>query len=61
MAEWEKMSNDKIISELKEMQQKHEKLKNELLEKYDELEKIEKDFEEGNKVINRRLKEDNNG
>lgn len=53
---WENKSNNQIFTELKEMQHKHEKLKNEILEKYDELERIEKEFEEGNQVIKRRMK-----
>lgn len=53
---WENKSNNEILTELKEMQYKHERLKEEILEKYDELERIEKEFEKGNQIITKRMK-----
>lgn len=58
---WENMTNDQIYIELKELQQKHERLKNEIIQKYDELEDVEKRFEEGNKIMSSRLKQKQNG
>lgn len=60
MANWEKKSNNEIFLELKRIQEKHENLKNELIEKYDELERLERDFHDANEVINRRMKGVNN-
>lgn len=58
---WENMTNDQIFIELKELQQKHERLKTEIIQKYDELEEVEKKFEEGNKMISGQLKNRGDG
>lgn len=54
--DWENSSNHFIATEMKKMQQRHESLKNKIVEEYDELEEIEKEFEKANKVLTDRLK-----
>ena len=53
--EWENKSNNEILLELKEMQEEHEAIKRVLLKYYNTLESIEKEFNKGNEVFNKRL------
>ncbi len=55
MQKWDEKSTNQIITDLKQLEAKHEAIKIEMLKLLDELESVEKDFNEGNKILNKRL------
>lgn len=52
----EEKSNNEILFEIKKMELDYEALKLKLVEDYDKLTQIEKRFEDANKIILKRLK-----
>ena len=56
MGKWDNKSNDSIVLELKEMQQEYEALKTTIGVCLDKMDKMEADFQEGNKIVLSRLK-----
>jgi len=56
MGKWDNKSSDSIVLELKEMQQEYEALKSTIGTCLDKMDKMEVDFQEGNKIVLSRLK-----
>ncbi len=52
---WDDKSTNQIQTDLKQLQARHQYVKMEMLKLLDELEDIEKDFVEGNKILNKRI------
>ena len=57
MGKWENKSSNAIILEIKEMQEEHEGLKTTIYACLDKMDKLEKDFQEGSKIVMERLKQ----
>lgn len=55
MSKWDDKTTNEIVMEIANMKEKHEALKREMIGLYDEMEKVEKEFSEANKVVNDRL------
>lgn len=55
MEKWDEKGTNQIITDLKQLEAKHEAIKMEMLKLLDEMEDVEKDFEEGKKILNKRL------
>jgi len=53
---WEDKSNNEILNLQKVMQHQHEKVKADIMVLVEEMERIEKDFADSEKVILKRLK-----
>jgi len=56
MKKFEDKTNNEIVLELKQLELDHESLKMKMLKDYDKLMDIEKEYAEGNRLINKRLK-----
>ena len=56
MKKFEDKTNNEIVLELKQLELDHESLKMKMLKDYDMLMGIEKDYVEGNRLLNKRLK-----
>lgn len=54
--DFEQMSNNEILFEIKKMEAEHEALKLKMLKDYDKLVEIEKQFDKANQIIYKRLK-----
>lgn len=55
MKKWEEMSTNQIVIEVATLKEMHEATKREILTLVDKMEKIEKEFHEGNNIIHNRL------
>ena len=55
MSKWNEMSTNSLVIEIAEMKEKHEAIKREMMNLYEEMENIEKDFLDANNVIQERL------
>jgi len=53
---WEEKSNNQILKEMNEMKIEHEKFKSEIIRLYDAMVELEKQYDQANKEINKRLK-----
>ncbi len=56
MDKLEDKSNSQIITEIQQLKLEHEALKVKILRDYDKLEYLEKQFNEANKIISKRLR-----
>lgn len=56
MSKWSDKTTNQLLLDVTQMKEKHEALKMEMVRLYDELEAVEKDFSEANRIINERLR-----
>lgn len=56
MEDYKNMSNNQIMTAIQSLKAEHEAIKNRMLKDYDELEKVEREFNEANKILVKRIK-----